>query len=169
MIIGVPGRTFTTTMLALIMSTTRVTQHVKAPREAVYRALTDPRAVATWQVPNNMTSQVHDFDAREGGSFRISLTYTGEGAGKSGGRTDTYHGHFVTLVPNEQVVEKMSFETSDPELQGEMTVTYSLHEADGGTDLTAVHDNVPPGVSKADNETGWRMSLAKLAAMLAPR
>ena len=32
----------------------------------------DARAVATWMVPLGMTSQVHVFDAREGGLFRIS-------------------------------------------------------------------------------------------------
>ncbi len=41
-----------------------------------------------------------------------------------------------------------------------------LSEADHGTDLVAVHENVPPGVSPADNETGWRMSLEKLATLL---
>ena len=37
---------------------------------------------------------------------------------------------------------------------------------DGGTDLVAVHEGLPPGVSADDNETGWRMSLAKLAALV---
>lgn len=148
------------------MSTTRATQHIKATRERVFQALTDARDLAQWKVPDGMTSQVHQLDAREGGSFRVSLTYTGQGSGKTAGQTDTYHGHFVKLVPPEQVIEVMEFETSDPELQGEMRVTYTLAIADGGTELSAVHDGVPPGVSRADNELGWRMSLAKLARML---
>jgi len=51
---------------------TRISQHIKAPRSDVFRALLDPRAVATWMVPQGMTSQVHVFEAREGGPFRIS-------------------------------------------------------------------------------------------------
>jgi len=47
-----------------------------------------------------------------------------------------------------------------------MTITISLLDADGGTDVIAVHDALPPGLSPADNETGWRMSLAKLAALV---
>jgi len=35
-----------------------------------------------------------------------------------------------------------------------------------GTDLLAVHDGLPPGLSPADNEAGWRMSLDKLAALV---
>src|SRR6267142_2743624 len=88
------------------MSSTRVSRHVNAPRAIVYRALLDERAVATWKVPTGMTSHVHAFDAREGGSFRISLTYDAPiGTGKTTAHTDTYHGRFVKLVPNEQVVE----------------------------------------------------------------
>jgi uncharacterized protein YndB with AHSA1/START domain len=45
-----------------------------------------------------------------------------------------------------------------------MTVTFTLTDAQGGTELLAVHDNLPPGLSPKDNETGWRISLDKLAA-----
>jgi uncharacterized protein YndB with AHSA1/START domain len=148
-------------------NSTRISRHVKASRASVYRALLDARAVATWMVPSGMTSQVHVFDAREGGSFRISLTYdTPTGTGKTTAHTDTYHGRFVKLVPNEQVVEMMEFETVDAAMRGEMTVTFTLTDADGGTDVLGVHDNLPPGVSTADNETGWRMALDKLAALV---
>jgi uncharacterized protein YndB with AHSA1/START domain len=140
---------------------------VNAPREDIYRALLDPDAVATWMVPSGMTSHVHTFDAREGGLFRISLTYDAPtGTGKTSTHTDTYHGRFVKLVPNEQVIEEMEFETDDPAMRGMMTVTFTLSDADGGTDVAAVHDNLPPGVSPTDNETGWRMSLDKLAALV---
>jgi uncharacterized protein YndB with AHSA1/START domain len=140
---------------------------MNAPRAIVYRALLDARAVAAWMVPAGMTSRVHAFDAREGGSFRISLTYDALTAtGKTTAHTDTFHGRFVKLVTDEQVVEVVEFETTDPALRGEMTITYALADADGGTDVFAVHDGLPPGVPAADNEAGWRSSLAKLAALV---
>src|SRR2546430_17449693 len=99
------------------VSSTRISRHVRAPRAAVYRALLDARAVATWMVPTGMTSHVHAFDAREGGSFRISLTYDAPTAtGKSTAHTDTFHGRFVKLVTDEQVIEVVEFETTDPSL-----------------------------------------------------
>jgi len=114
-----------------------------------------------------MTSHILEFTAREGGSFRISLTYDRPtGTGKTTDQTDTYHGHFVKLVPNEQVIEVLEFETDDPALQGEMTITFTLTNAEGGADVLGVHENLPPGVSPADNETGWRMALDKLAALV---
>ncbi len=149
------------------MSSTRISRHIKAPRAAVYRALLDPLAVAEWKVPDGMTCHVHAFDAREGGSIRISLTYDAPtDSGKTTTNTDTYHGRFVKLVPNEQVVEVDEFETADPALQGEMTSSITLADADSGTKLVAVHEGLPPGLSPADNETGWRMALDKLAAFV---
>lgn len=148
---------------------TRVSQHLAAPRAAVYRALLDPGAVATWMVPDDMSSHVHEFEAREGGRFRITLTYDAPtGTGKSTAHSDTYHGHFVKLVPDELVVEILEFETEDPAMRGEMTVTMTLTDAEGGSDLVAVHENLPPGLAPADNELGWRMSLGKLAKLVAP-
>lgn len=148
------------------MSSTRISRHINAPRAVVYRALLDARAVAEWKVPDGMTCHVHAFDAREGGVLRISLTYDApRGTGKTTAHTDTDHGRFVKLVPNVQIVEVDEFETSDPALRGEMKITITLADGEGGTDLFAVHEGVPPGVSPADNETGWQMALAKLAAL----
>jgi uncharacterized protein YndB with AHSA1/START domain len=152
------------------VKTTRVTRHVDAPRELVYAALLDARDVAAWMVPTGMTSHLHAFDACEGGTFRISLTYDAPtGTGKTTPRTDTLYGRFLRLVANERVVEVVEFETEDPELRGEMTLDIALSEADGGTEVVAVHDRLPPGLSAADNEIGWRMSLDKLAELVETR
>ena len=149
------------------MSLTRISRRINAPRAIVYQALLDARAVAKWMVPDGMTSHVHAFDPREGGVLRISLTYNEPTRiGKTTSQTDTFHGRFVKLVPNEQVVEVVEFETKNPALRGDMTITIALADADGGTEVLAVHDGLPPGLSAADNETGWRMSFAKLAALV---
>jgi uncharacterized protein YndB with AHSA1/START domain len=149
------------------VSSTHISYHINASREIVYHALLDPETVSKWKVPDGMTAYVHEFDPREGGLIRISLTYDSPtDTGKTTPQTDTYHVRFVKLVPNEQVIEVDEFETADPLLKGKMTITITLKDADGGTDIHAVHEGLPPGVSPADNETGWRMALAKLAALV---
>ena len=148
------------------MYSTQVRQHVRASRQAVYRVLLDPDALARWRVPAGMSSRVHEFEVREGGAFRVSLTYDApDSAGKSSPHTDTYHGHFHRLVPDEQVVEVLEFETAEPTLQGIMTMTTTLTDADSGTDVV-VHENIPDGISATDNETGTRMALANLARLV---
>ncbi|MGV4980737.1 SRPBCC domain-containing protein [Streptomyces sp. NRAIS4] len=149
------------------MYATRVSRRVQAPPHAVYRALTDPEAIAAWRVPAGMTARVHRFDAREGGAFRVSLTYDDtSAAGKSGGHTDTYHGHFARLEPGALVVEVFAFETDDDTVRGTMTMTTTLTAADGGTDVEILHEGIPDDIPRADNELGTRMALDNLARLV---
>jgi uncharacterized protein YndB with AHSA1/START domain len=103
-----------------------------------------------------------------GGTFRISLTYDAPtGVGKTTAHTDTYHGRFIELVPNERVVEIDEFETENLVLRGEMKITIELADKDDGTEVVGIHEGLPAGVSIADNEAGWRMALGKLASLVA--
>jgi uncharacterized protein YndB with AHSA1/START domain len=146
--------------------TTTTHRHISASPARVYRLLTDAAAISRWRVPDGMTGVAHEFEPRVGGRFRVSLTYESPAAtGKTSAHTDTYHGHFVALVPHSRVVESLAFETDDPALAGEMTVTYTLAPSAHGTELVAIHEGVPDGVTPADNALGWRLSLAKLAAL----
>ena len=140
-------------------------QLVRAPRSAVYAALLDPRATETWRVPDDMVARVAEWEPVEGGRFRVSLTYRAEDrTGKTEGATDTYAGEFTKLVPDEQVVERIEFETDDADLRGAMTMTWTLSEVEGGTQVDLLHEGLPDVVPPEDNATGTRMSLTKLAA-----
>ena len=67
-------------------------------------------------------------------------------------------------MPGEQVVEVIAFETADPDLAGEMTMTFTLRDVEGGTEVELLHEGLPDAVPPEDNATGTRMALAKLAA-----
>ena len=134
-----------------------------APRDAVYAAFSDPAVIARWRFPAGMTSVVEPL----GGGFRVTLTYEAPDArGKTTAHSDVYLARFTRLVPGELVVEVDEFETDDPALAGAMTTTVALRDAAGGTEVTAVHEGVPDGVPPEQNEEGWRMALARLAALL---
>jgi uncharacterized protein YndB with AHSA1/START domain len=127
----------------------------------------DPEAVRVWMVPDGMSSEVHLFEPHEGGTFRISLTYEQPTErGKTSAHTDTFHGRFARLVPDTEVVQVVEFESADPAMRGEMTITYLLADAQGGTDVVGLHENVPPGIKPEDNELGWTMSIDKLARLV---
>jgi uncharacterized protein YndB with AHSA1/START domain len=135
---------------------------VRAPRAAVYAALLDPRAIESWRVPDDMTARVEELEARQGGRFRVSLSYRDAGrSGKSEGATDTTVGYYAELNPGRQVIE---FESDDPALAGEMTMTWTLRDVDGGTEVELVHVGLPDAVPAQDNATGTRMALGNLAA-----
>ena len=140
---------------------------VAADRATVYAALLDPAAVAHWRVPDGMTGEVHELDARAGGRIRMSLTYDDPGAsGKTGGATDTYAGTYVELVVGERVVEEVAFEADDPSIGGTITMTTTLRDVAGGTEVEIRMDGMPDAVPAADNETGAWTALAKLARLV---
>jgi Activator of Hsp90 ATPase homolog 1-like protein len=69
----------------------------------------------------------------------------------------------VELAPPSRIVEAVNFVTTDPAFFGEMTLTATFDEVSGGTEVTLVWKNLPPGLRAADNEAGSRLSLEQLA------
>jgi uncharacterized protein YndB with AHSA1/START domain len=155
--------------MSMTRARTMVSRIIKAPRKAVYKACLDPGALAKWRVPDNMTAQVHVFEAREGGTYRMSLTYRDphqSPGGKTSEDTDTFQGRFVELVPDEKIVEAIEFESRDSGFAGEMKMTTRLSDTKDGTEVTILCKGLPSGIRPEDNETGTRQSLHKLAALL---
>lgn len=146
----------------------KVSRIIKAPRQAVYKAFIDPKLVAQWLASDTMHAEVHTFDAREGGTFRMSLVYTNDNhmEGKSTADRDTFQGRFEELIPNEKIVEAISFESGDPAYGGEMKMTVSLADRSEGTEVTLLFEGLPAGIRPEDNDEGSRQSLRKLAELL---
>ena len=147
----------------------QVSRIIKAPRATLYAACLDPDMLARWRAPDRMSGVVHSFDARVGGSYRMSLIYKNPkrgSAGKTSSDTDSFTGRFTELVPNEKIVESIAFESDDPAYAGTMTLTTRFEDVPGGNNVILRFDGLPPGIRPEDNETGSRQSLAKLAALV---
>lgn len=148
---------------------TRVSRHLKARRSDVYKAFVDRDLVASWLAPESMRCIVHEFEPREGGRFRMSMIYQNPADGPGGKTTedtDTFHGRFVQLVPEERVVQLVEFESEQPDMSGKMRVTWDLEDAGEGTDVTVVCEDIPRGIRLEDNEAGSASSLQKLAQLV---
>lgn len=145
---------------------TRTSRLINAPREVVYTAFLDPKALETWQAPGDMTGKVHAFDHRPGGGYQMSLFYPAsdeDAPGKTAEREDRYTARFIELIPPSRIVEAIVFDTADPAFSGEMTMIVTLEERGGGTEVTIAFENLPPGIRPEDNDEGTRLSLEKLA------
>ena len=145
---------------------TKNTKFIRASQEAVYRAFTDPAALAQWRAPGDMTGEVHRFDLRAGGGYQMSLYYPSSDTtsqGKTADREDRYTARFVELAPPRRIVEAITFDSDDPAFSGEMVMEVTLEAGDGGTTVTIEFKNIPPGIRPEDNEAGTRLALEKLA------
>ena len=145
---------------------TRTSKVIKAPRETLYRAFIDPAALTVWLPPGDMTGKVYSFDARVGGEYRMSLFYPPSEQvhrGKTSEKEDSFTVRFVELTPPARIVEAVTFHSADPAFSGEMTLEATFDPANGGTEVTIVCRDIPPGIRPEDNEAGCRASLEKLA------
>jgi predicted nucleotidyltransferase/uncharacterized protein YndB with AHSA1/START domain len=139
------------------MSTNRISRFVRAPREVVYRACSDPSELVRWRMPLDMSARLLGI---EGATYRMALGY-------EDGRTDSFLSTFVARVPDETVIERIRFDAA--ERAGVMTVTTSLRDVEGGTDVTMLFENLPASIKPEDNEEGTRQALVRLAELLEVR
>ncbi len=145
---------------------------VAAKPEDVYRAFSDPKALAAWLPPGEMTMRVLDYDFREGGRYRIELSYTADtsaNVGKTSARTDLSTGQFLALMPGKRIVQSVEFESTNVSFAGVMLMTWSFEALPAGTRVTIAAENVPPGITKADHDAGLRSSLENLSRFLASK
>lgn len=96
----------------------------------------------------------------------MALTYSkGDQStrGKTSEDTDVVEGRFLELVPDEQVVHLVMFESDDPVFAGEMKMRWSLSPVSGGTKVTITCENVPEGIRQEDHDAGLQSTLKNLA------
>ena len=141
-------------------STIRLHRVLKAKPERVYRAFLDPDAIVKWMPPNGFTAKVHHMDARAGGSYKMSFTNF------STGKSHSFGGEYVELVPNKRIRNTDKFD--DPNLPGQMQVTTTFKEVSTGTELEIVQEGVPDVIPAEACYLGWQESLDLLAKLVEP-
>lgn len=142
---------------------------VQAPPHAIYQAFLDPKALASWLPPRGMSGEFLSFEPREGGRYRMVLTYEASqhsAPGKTSENTDVVQGRFLELVLDERVVQSVEFVSENPSFAGVMTMTWSLASVPGGTEVTILCENVPAGIRQEEHDVGLRSTLANLAAFI---
>jgi uncharacterized protein YndB with AHSA1/START domain len=139
-------------------NTVRFHRVLRAAPEKVYRAFLDAEALAKWLPPNGFTCKVHHLDARVGGTYKMSFTNF------STGRSHSFGGQYLELVPHERIRYKDHFD--DPNLPGEMQTTLTLKKVFCGTELHLVQEGLPDVIPPEACCLGWQESLALLAQLV---
>lgn len=148
--------------------TDTVSRLIRASPARIYAALLHPKALKRWRVPKNMSCDIAHFEAREGGSYEMKLSYRADTRmGKSGAGADVVKGIFVKLVPNSRIEEAVTFQSPDPQFAEPMRLTTILAPTGSATQVVIIAEHVPPAISRADHERGIKDSLDNLAALMA--
>ena len=133
---------------------------IKTTPEKLYRAFTEPAAMAAWLPPYGFLCTVHEMNVQEGGTFRMSFQNFSTGNGHSFGGT------YLELKPNELL--KYSDKFDNPNLPGEMITTVRLTKNLAGTDLKVTQEGIPDAIPADFCYLGWQDSLEKLIKLVEP-
>ena len=139
-------------------NTVRLHRVLRASPEKIYRAFLDGAAMVKWLPPHGFTATVHHFDAKVGGTYKMSFTNF------STGKSHSFGGEFFELVPNERIRHGDKFD--DPNLPGAMQTTISLKKVACGTDLSIVQEGIPAMIPVEGCYLGWQESLTLLAQLV---
>ena len=159
-----------------------ITRIIKAPRERVFKAWTDPREMAQWWGPKTFTNPVCEMDVRPGGAYRIVMR-------SPDGVDYPLKGVYREVVRPERLVMTMDL-SEHPDAWHDMLdpgrdkskgrpplyplCTVSFEDAgEGNTRLTIRMSFASPtlrnAMVKMGMEAGWGQSLDRLEALVAPR
>jgi uncharacterized protein YndB with AHSA1/START domain len=126
--------------------------------EKVWRAWTDPQAIARWWGPGGVQpASLAQLDVRVGGRFRIVF-------GGPEGKDHEVQGVYKEVVPNRKLVFTWTWPNSTPER--ESLVTIMFRAVDRGTQLDFLHEQLFDETVRDNHRRGWSESFAKLEVYL---
>ena len=142
------------------MSNNKISLHcvLRSTPERIYRAFLDADAMCKWFPPNGFTCKVHHLDAKVGGTYKMSFTNFNTG------KSHTFGGKYIEIVPNERIV--MTDEFDDPTLPGTMKTTVSLKKVFCGTEVNIVQEGIPDSIPLEACYLGWQDSLVLLLKLV---
>jgi uncharacterized protein YndB with AHSA1/START domain len=138
----------------------RLHRVMRASPQKLYRAFTEPDALAKWLPPYGFMCTVHQMNAVVGGGHRISFRNF------TTGHAHSFGGEYLELVPHRLIRYTDTFD--DPNLPGTMQVTVKLEPVSCGTELSVLQQDIPELIPLQMCYLGWQESLAQLALLFEP-
>jgi uncharacterized protein YndB with AHSA1/START domain len=109
-----------------------ITREFNAPKEAVFRAHTDPELFEQWMGPRTMKMDLVEIDATTGGRWKYA--FRGDGDAQF-----SFFGVYHTVEPSTRIIQTFEFNLA-PDQVGIDSTTFE--EIDGRTRMT-VHEIYP--------------------------
>jgi uncharacterized protein YndB with AHSA1/START domain len=132
---------------------------IKAPRDRVYAAWTDPGQLKEWFGPENVQTDDLVADVRVGGKYRWDLT-------NAEGEKITCRGEYLELQPGRKIVFTWQFDDDEAWENHTSLVTVELSDRENGTEVRLRHERLPSEESRDRHTEGWNSVLNKLESYL---
>lgn len=142
------------------MSSVHLHRVFTAPIEKVFRAFTDPDAMAAWLPPYGFVCKVHAMDVKVGGTYKMSFLNFSTGNGHSFG------GEYLEIVAGKKL--KYTDRFDGPNLPGEMITTVTFTPVSCGTEIVVTQEGIPEVIPAEMCYLGWQESLEKLKKLVEP-
>jgi uncharacterized protein YndB with AHSA1/START domain len=137
---------------------------IRAPREAVWRAWTDPARLARWWIPAPMACRVDRLEARTGGALVTQMSQDGE----------VFVPHldacFLAVEELERIVFTNALDSAWRPAHPEpvpITAEFTLGEHEDGTDYRVVVRHGDPAARALHEHLGFHEGWATVTAQLA--
>jgi uncharacterized protein YndB with AHSA1/START domain len=129
-----------------------------APRDRVFAAFVEPAQLGKWWGPAGFTARSVEFDAREGGRYRIKMQ-------PPDGDAFYLRGQYSEVDPPQRLVHTFEYEQPDPDDRVTL-VTLSFFDHPDGTRLVFEQGSFTTPARYELHETGWSETLDRLAEFL---
>lgn len=137
----------------------RITRMVRAPRQSVWDAITQPEQMKKWMCPAPNGAQRVDADVRIGGLYTVQMLVDG--------KEHNAFGTYREIDEPSRIVFTWDWRPGEMEPMGDTVVTIELNEVDGGTELVLVHEGFPTPEQTGGHEEGWAACLTHLQTIFA--
>jgi uncharacterized protein YndB with AHSA1/START domain len=135
----------------------KIERTLDAPVSRVWAALTEAERIPRWYAPGDeFTIEVHEWDCRVGGSYRVAMHH-------EQGQGYTCFGTFKEVEPEKRVSYTWAWEGQPPM---DTLVTFALTSEGARTHLSFQHTGFPTEEARENHRKGWTGSLSRLPEVL---
>jgi len=139
----------------------KVTRTIRASRQRVFRAWTEPELMMRWFVEGDADMTVCEIDLREGGTYRLE--------GHVGEKRWSIWGSYLEVRPPERLVYTWTWKHDEgigtPD--GDTTVTVEFRDRGSETELVLTHERFTSIAARDEHTQGWGSCLNRLERVLA--
>jgi uncharacterized protein YndB with AHSA1/START domain len=127
---------------------------LRAPRERIFRAMTEAAELAAWWGPHGFTTPEVELDLRVGGRYRLTMQPP---------EADQFHlaGEFVQIDPPSRLAYTFRWEEPDPD-DRETVVSLSIDAVSDATEVTLSQGKFATEARLGLHRSGWTDALEKL-------